>query len=202
VLTMEFVDGIAPRDAVGDSYDRELRDRWGRVLFEFQIRGLFVHRLLHADPNFANFAFLEDGRMVVYDFGSVKRIPDKLASCYSGLLRSILEGRREDIPEILRTLGATHGDGSAVELELIEPYLELLGDILRREPEYRFGEDPELYDKIMAAGMQNWSAATDLRFPQDVIFVDRSLAGHFGNLVRLGARGPWAEIAERYVRAV
>ncbi|MCH7665445.1 MAG: AarF/ABC1/UbiB kinase family protein [Acidobacteria bacterium] len=199
VLTMEFLAGIAPRDAVSDRYDQDLRNRWGRVLFEFQIRGLFQHRMLHADPNFANFSFLEDGRMVVYDFGSVKRIPDKLASCYSALLRSVIDGRPEEVPEILRALGATRGDGSAVEFELLEPYLNLLADIFGRDSEYRFGEDPDVYEKIMQAGMDNWTQATDLRFPQDVILVDRSLAGHFGNLMRLGARGPWTQIVERYI---
>ncbi|MCP4203852.1 MAG: AarF/ABC1/UbiB kinase family protein [bacterium] len=199
VLTMEFIDGIPPREAASDRYSQELRDQWGRVLFEFQMRGLFEHRMLHADPNLANFSFLEDGRVVVYDFGSVKRIPEKLAVCYAALLRAVLDDRREKVPEVLRQLGATRGDGSPVELELLEPYLDLLAEILRREPEYRFGEDPELYDKIMQAGMDNWTRATDLRFPQDVIFVDRSLAGHFGNLVRFGARAPWAEIVEGYI---
>jgi predicted unusual protein kinase regulating ubiquinone biosynthesis (AarF/ABC1/UbiB family) len=199
VLTMEFIEGIPPREATSDRYDRELHDHWGRVLFEFQMRGLFEHRLLHTDPNFANFSFLEDGRVVVYDFGSVKRIPEKLAACYAALVRSVLEDRWEEVPQILQALGATRGDGSPVELELLEPYLTLLGEIFRRDPAYRFGEDPELYDKIMQAGMDNWTQATDLRFPQDVIFVDRSLAGHFGNLVRLGARAPWSEIVEKYI---
>ena len=38
-------------------------------------RGLFEHRLIHADPNLSNFSFLADGRVVVYDFGCVKSVP-------------------------------------------------------------------------------------------------------------------------------
>lgn len=199
VLTMEFVDGIPPREAASERYPRELRDRWGRVLFEFQIRGLFEHRMLHADPNFANFSFRDDGAMVVYDFGSVKKVPGKLASCYAALLRAVIAGRPQEVPEILQALGATRGDGSPVELELLTPYLDLLAEVFRGEGEYRFGEDPELYDKIMRAGMENWSRATDLRFPKDVIFVDRSLAGHFGNLMRLRSGASWAGIVEAYI---
>ncbi|MFQ5525457.1 MAG: ABC1 kinase family protein [Thermoanaerobaculia bacterium] len=202
VLTMEFVDGIAPRDASSDAFPQDLRDRWGQVLFEFQFRGLFEHRVMHADPNLANFSFLDDGGVVVYDFGSVKHVPDALANGYARLIEAVLEDRLEGVPEILVGIGATRGDGSPVELELLEPYLEMLADIFRREPAYRFGEDPELLEKIMDAGLQSWSAVTDFRFPQDVIFVDRSLAGHFGNLMRFEASGPWAEIAETYARAV
>jgi hypothetical protein len=40
----------------------------------------------------------------------------------------------------------------------------------------------------------------DLRFPEDIIFIDRSLAGHFGNLMRLSASGPWRELVESYSR--
>ena len=200
VLTMEFVEGISPREAASDRYDQDLRDRWGRALFEFQIRGLFEHRMLHADPNFANFAFREDGALVVYDFGSVKRVPEKLATCYAAMLRAVIDERSEEVPEIVQGLGATKGDGSALEFAVLEPYLDLLGEVFSSGGQYRFGEDPDLYDKIMRAGMKNWSAATDIRFPKDVIFVDRSLAGHFGNLMRLNANGAWADIVKGYIQ--
>jgi len=71
------------------------------VLFELVMRGLLEHRLLHADPNFANFAFLEDGRVIVYDFGCVKEIPEAIAEAYSSLLLAALEERPEDMPEVL-----------------------------------------------------------------------------------------------------
>ena len=58
----------------------------GRRSGEFPLRGLLEHRFLHADPNLANFAFREDGRVVVYDFGSVKRVPEAMATRYAELL--------------------------------------------------------------------------------------------------------------------
>lgn len=199
VLTMEFLDGIAPREAVSSRYDQEQRDRWGRVLFEFQIRGLFEHRMLHADPNFANFSFLEDGRMIVYDFGSVKRVPDKLATSYAAMLRAVIEGHPKDVPKILQGLGATRVNGEALDFELLKPYLDLLAEIFAPNADYRFGDDQDLYDRMIQAGMDNWSGAMDMRFPQDVIFVDRSLAGHLGNLMRLGANGSWAGFVAKYI---
>ena len=35
-------------------------------------------------------------------------------------------------------------------------------------------------------------------FPEDIVFIDRSLSGHLGNLARLRAAGPWGEIVHRY----
>lgn len=42
----------------------------------------------------------------------------------------------------------------------------------------------------------------DIAFPQDIIFIDRSLSGHFGNLARLRAAGPWGEVVRRYAGPV
>jgi predicted unusual protein kinase regulating ubiquinone biosynthesis (AarF/ABC1/UbiB family) len=200
VLTMELVEGIAPAEAVAGRYGEELERRWARALFELQMRGIFEHRLLHSDPNLANFAFLQDGRVIVYDFGSVKRIPDRIATGYARLFLAALDDRRADMPEILAEIGLTKGDGEAIDGEVIDPYIDLFAEILRPDPPYRFGEDEELYGRVMRLGMANWSQATDLRFPEDVIFIDRSLAGHFGNLIRLRAVGPWRELVERYAR--
>ena len=72
VLTMECVAGLTPEEACANDQPQDLRDRWGAVLFDFLLRGLFEHRFLHADPNLSNFSFLPDGRVVVYDFGCVK----------------------------------------------------------------------------------------------------------------------------------
>jgi len=198
LLTMELVEGISPDEACSPAYSDEMRNRWGRVLFEFQMRGLFEHRLLHADPNLANFSFLDDGRVIVYDFGSVKRVPVALAEGYARLLLAALENRRDKIPEVLSDMGLVKADGEPIARELMDPYVDLFVEILRHEPPYVFGEDKELYEKIMRLGMANFSHATDLRFPKDIIFIDRSLAGHFGNLIRMAASGPWRELVEGY----
>ena len=201
VLTMELVDGISPDRACSDEFAAELRNRWGAVLLEFQLRGLLAHRFLHADPNLANFAFRDDGRVVVYDFGSVKRIPTDIAAGYARIFLAALDGRKEDLPAALTEMGMARGDGSPLEREMLDPYFDLFAEILRPEPPYVFGEDVDLYDELLELGLANWSQASDLRFPEDIIFIDRSLAGHFGNLVRLGAAGPWRQLVERHTAA-
>jgi predicted unusual protein kinase regulating ubiquinone biosynthesis (AarF/ABC1/UbiB family) len=198
VLTMEYVTGIPPSEACSNRYDQDLKDRWGIVLVEFLLRGLLKHRFLHADPNLANFAFLEDGRVVVYDFGCVKKVPAPLASGYGDLMRAAGDGRGSEIPEILRKMGVSMKDGSPPPSELTDPYVELFGVILRETPPYTFGEDEGLYRRIFDLGMRNWQQSTDLLFPEDAIFIDRALGGHFGNLSRLRATGPWRDLVLRY----
>jgi len=201
VLTMEFVEGIPPDEACSDDYDQDLKDRWGRILFDFQFRGLVEHRMLHADPNLSNFAFRDDGRVVVYDFGCVKKIPMEIAAGYADILNAALEGRISDIPTVLAGMGVHREDGTPLEPELTDPYLELFAVILRESPPYTFGEDEDLYDKLFQMGLANWTEAKDIVFPRHIIFIDRSLGGHFGNLSRLAATGPWRELALNFINA-
>lgn len=201
VLTMEFVGGIKPREAISDRYPQELKNEWGRVLFEFQVRGLYHDRLMHADPNLANFAFLEDGRVVVYDFGCMKRIPEKIVTGYTALVRALLEDRREDIPDLLLQLGVFRSGPVPIAQEVIDPYYDLILEMMREDPPYTFGEDERFYEKIMELGAANWSQSMDTHFPEDIIFIDRSFAGHFGNLTTLRAQGPWRQIADKYTKS-
>jgi len=198
VLTMECVEGISPDRACSDEFDQELKDRWGRVLFEFQLRGLLKHRFMHADPNLANFSFLEDGRVIVYDFGCVKRVPSKIAAGYAAIFLAGIEGRNEDVPRILADMDVFREDGEPLPRELTDPYFDLFGEILREDPPYTFGLDDRIYREMIQLGIANVGEAVDIRFPQDVIFIDRSMAGHFGNVGRLRATGPWRSLVKDY----
>ncbi len=158
------------------------------------MRGLLEHRFLHADPNLANFAFLEDGRVVVYDFGSVKRVPEDMATRYAELLVATAHGRGDEIADILVKMGIHMNDGSPMPAPAIDPYLELFSEVLRASPPYTFGEDPDIYRRLFDIGMDNWQYSMDMQFPEDAIFINRALGGHFGNLARLGASGPWRRL--------
>lgn len=192
VLTMELVEGIPAAEACSDRYPSELRDRWGVVLAELQLRGLLEHRLLHADPNLANFAFREDGSVVVYDFGCVKEVPEPLARAYAGAFVAVIDGRISDLPAIFAGIGLAMADGGEIPLEAIEPYIEIIAEVFRESPPYTFGEGNDaIYREIIRLGLEGWEVKRDMTFPEDVIFVNRSLIGHFGNLSRLRATGPW-----------
>jgi predicted unusual protein kinase regulating ubiquinone biosynthesis (AarF/ABC1/UbiB family) len=198
VLTMEYVGGITPTDACSDRFDEEMRNRWGMVLAEFLMRGLMEHRFLHADPNLANFAFREDGRVVVYDFGCVKKVPEDLAIGYADVLVAAAERQGKEIPEILRKMGMHLKGGDALPAEAVEPYVDMFSEILRAEPPYTFGDDEDLYRRLFELGFANIEYSKDIVFPEDVIFIDRALGGHFGNLSRLRAMGPWRDLVFRY----
>jgi hypothetical protein len=77
----------------------------------------------------------------------------------------------------------------------------MFSPIARVEPPYTFGEDDTLYQQLMDHGMDSWSQSSNLTFPEDAIFVNRTLGGHFGNLSNLQATGPWREIIIGFAEA-
>ncbi len=198
VLTMEFVDGISPADAVSDQYPAQLKDQWGVTLFEFTLRCLFKHLFLHADPNFANFAFRKDGKVVVYDYGCMKEIPADLAAGYAALMDAVVNKRKAAIPDVLRKMGVFKEGGAPLPREMTDPYVDLVQDMVRASPPYTFGEDDSIYETLYELGMSNWQDATDIRFPSDIVFIDRTLVGLFGNLSKLRATGPWRKLLRKY----
>lgn len=201
LLTMEYVPGIAPEDAASDRFPQELRDRWGAALFEWVLRGLFAHRWLHADPNFSNFAFKDDGRLVVYDFGCIKELPEAFARGYARLALAVTAGHKDALPAILQEMGVHRENGAPVSLALTGPYADLFAEIVREDPPYAFGENREMYQRLWGLGVSNFGEATDMLFPRDVVFVNRTLLGHYGNLARLHARGPWRAMVVRFAGA-
>ncbi len=200
VLTMEFVESIDPTAACSERYPTTLKDRWGAVLFRFVVRGLLEHRFLHADPNFANFGFREDGGLVVYDYGCMKRVPPALADAYARLIGAVLDSRRAEIPRILKDMGVYHKNGGgSLELELIEPIFDLADEIFSAREPYRFVHDPELYARFFDLGRNRWQDTTDVQIPRDMIFIDRTLGGVVANLASLRAQAPWRELLESFL---
>jgi predicted unusual protein kinase regulating ubiquinone biosynthesis (AarF/ABC1/UbiB family) len=164
------------------------------------MRGLLEHRFLHADPNLANFAFLEDGRLVVYDFGCVKEVSADFARNYAEILVASAEGRSEVVPGILKRMGLHMNDGAPIPDEAIDGYVEMLEEPLRESPPYSFGDNAEIFERLLDLGLSNMRYSKDMVFPRDAVFINRTLGGHFGNLSRLRATGPWREIVLRFAQ--
>ena len=199
VLTMEYLEGIPPDEACSPRWPQPLKNRWGEVLLAFLLRGLLRHRLLHADPNLANFAFRADGAVVVYDFGCVKRVPATVARGYREVVRAAIERRFEEVPAALHAMGVTRANGEPVPLAPLRQVLDGVAEVFRAAPPFSFSGAAAIYRRIFDLDGGHFDAATDLRFPPHVVFIDRAIAGHFGNLARLDATGDWRGILTSFL---
>lgn len=198
VLTMEFVAGLNPDEACDARQPQALRDRWGAVLFDFLLRGLFEHRVLHVDPNLSNFSFLADGRVVVYDFGCVKTVPRTIERGYRAVTRAALARRRKEIPALLEGMGVGTAAGGPLSEGLIAPAVDFVLEMLDDRQPYRFGGDDQLFRRLLEFKQSRLGEMKDLRFPHHIVFINRTVGGLFGNLCRLRALAPWrAMLSER-----
>ncbi|MEO0972709.1 MAG: AarF/ABC1/UbiB kinase family protein [Pseudomonadota bacterium] len=194
VLTMEYVPGIHPDDACSERYDASLRDRWGARHLLFVMRGLLEHRFLHADPNFGNYAFREDGAMIVYDHGCVKEVSERVAAGCARILEHSLAQDLEALPDALHALGVhARKDGTRVPARLVDPIGQEWLDIVGPEP-YKFSEACGLYRTLLDRQGEYLLEISRLELPAELTFVNRTLTGAFGNLCRLRARGRWGEL--------
>jgi predicted unusual protein kinase regulating ubiquinone biosynthesis (AarF/ABC1/UbiB family) len=193
VLTMDYVPGLTPDETCSAQFDQEQKNLWGKNLLRLNMRGLLVQRFLHADPNFANFAFLEDGRIIVYDHGCMKEISETLAESYSTLLRALMNGDNAAVPGILYEMGIyKRKAGKPVPRKIIDPVVDMIVEMIGAEP-YRFSAETDIYETIFKLKNQYLSELTDVGLPPDMVFVNRTLSGLFGNLCRLGAEGLWRD---------
>jgi predicted unusual protein kinase regulating ubiquinone biosynthesis (AarF/ABC1/UbiB family) len=199
VLTMEYLPGIPPDEACSDRYPQALKDIWGERLLVFVIRGLLEHRFLHADPNFANYAFREDGGLIVFDHGCMKEIPEPLAASYRGVLGALIDDRTEILPRLLYDMGIyKRKGGKPLPMKILEPMIREASTITGAEP-YRFSSETEIYDMIFDMKRQYLNELTDVSLPPDMVFVNRTLSGLFGNLCRLQAESRWGEVLRPFV---
>ena len=198
VLTMDYVPGLSPDEACADDIPQELKNTWGARLLTFTMRGLLEQRFLHADPNFANFSFLEDGRLIVYDHGCMKAIEPQLVRGYKRTLRALIDGDVAKLPGCLHDMGVYKRTGyQPIPAELLQPITDVACAIVGDEP-YRFSGDTELYDTLFDMKLSDINEYNDINLPPDMVFVNRTLGGLFGNLCRLGPEGRWREILAPY----
>lgn len=194
VLGMELVQGIAPDAATGEAYGDELRSAWGVSLLSFALRGLFEFQFLHADPNMANFSFLENGGIVVYDFGCMKEVPAALCDGYVELIRAVLNHEYPRIPALLKSMGVYKASGDTISWEMAKDFADVFQEVFAPREYFTFGGNDDFYTRLIALGHKYINESMSFIFPKDVIFIDRTFSGHFGNLCYLKARSDWRKL--------
>lgn len=198
VLTLTFEPGDRIEDLDARGYPQEIRDRIGDNLFHAIADQLFVHRLLHADPNPGNLAFRPNGDVVLYDYGCVKAIPPKIAAAYAKTARAGLAEDYAGVDEGLRELGVRNPDGPPVEDDFYKQWRDafavpFLGPGLF---EYASASIHEDVIRLIPAALRRMDS---FQPPPEIIFIDRAIVGHYGNLKKIRARGRPLDLLQPYL---
>ncbi len=172
---------------------KERHEQWFLILLQLIILGFFKYKILHVDPNIANFGFRENGEVVLFDFGCIKKIPDVISNAYKNTVIAILKNEWNKASCILKEAGIQTRKGEPLKEEFLKPHLEVIEEIFPNQEKY-FGEDANVYKKLLEIARDNWYYASELEFPKDIVFIHRNLIGHFGNLRKFRVKKNWRKV--------
>jgi predicted unusual protein kinase regulating ubiquinone biosynthesis (AarF/ABC1/UbiB family) len=197
VLVTEWVDGTPLVDII-DGGSPDQRDHDGRLLLRLLLSGPARVGRIHGDPHPGNFAVRDDGRLVVFDFGSSEPIPRGWPPVLGRLLRA---GRDRDAVQLhaeATGVGLLEpGDLAAVPLlEVLDPWFEPL-----RHPNFHFERSWLRQQSV------EWSNPTSpagrlvrkTRVPVHHLLVQRVAFGLLGVLTSLDATVAVRAETERWI---
>jgi predicted unusual protein kinase regulating ubiquinone biosynthesis (AarF/ABC1/UbiB family) len=198
VLVTDWVDGKPLARIIASGTAAE-RDRAGLLLARFLFSGPKRAGMLHADPHPGNFRLLDDGRLVVLDFGAVNRLPDGLPQPIGRLLRLAIDDDALGVLVGLREEGFVK---SSIDLDA-RRLLDFLAPILDpvRADSFRF-DRPWL--RAQAARVADprspaYSTGLQLNLPPEYLLIHRVTMGTIGVLCQLRAEASWRTELEHWL---
>jgi predicted unusual protein kinase regulating ubiquinone biosynthesis (AarF/ABC1/UbiB family) len=188
VLTTRWEPGASLEEYLATDPPQAERDRAGAALFRASVHGFAQLGLLHADPHPGNFAF-RDGRVVLYDFGCVRRFEPVHVEAFRAMGLAL---RANDRPAVVRAAQRfgfrLRGDDAPALLERFAR--SFFAPMLKDGPSVI---PPETAVDVRQLA-QDKLALRKLGLPPKLLFLLRLRFGLYAVLSRLGARCDWAAL--------
>jgi len=196
-MVTEWVTGRRFSDVIRAGTQAE-RDRAAVLLSEFHYSAPARVGLLHADPHPGNFQILDDGRLMVIDFGAVARLPDGLPRPLSEMTRLALENRPADLIQLLRREDFVLPT-STMTGENALAYLAPFAEPLRTET-FRFNRTwlQGQAERVGDLRSPQFNIGRELNLPPQYLLVHRVTMGTLGVLCQLDADVPMRGIVRHW----
>jgi predicted unusual protein kinase regulating ubiquinone biosynthesis (AarF/ABC1/UbiB family) len=198
VLVSEWVDGT-PLSRIIAKGTQEQRNRAGLLLARFLFSGPERAGLLHADPHPGNFRLLDDGRLVVLDFGAVNRLALGLPEPIGRLLQLAVDGDAEAVLAGLREEGfvkrSINLDPERL-LDYLAPILDpVRADVFRFDRAWLRAQATRVADPRSPA----YSTGLQLNLPPEYLLIHRVTMGAIGVFCQLRAEAAWRDELESWL---
>ncbi len=198
VLTMSFEPGDAIKDMDALGYDQATRNKIGENLFHAMGSQLLELNAVQADPNPANFAFRKDGTVVLYDFGCVKYIEKDLISNWAALVNAAIDNDYDTAEEYLIALGVRVPDKPRPPVELYEKWHDIFLKPLKFDGFYDY-TDGSLHKESVKLLPETMKWMTSFTPPSQLVFIDRTIVGNYGNLRAIGTHARMMPLLKKYL---
>ena len=193
VLTLSLEQGESIETA--STWSQRTRNTLGRRLLRAMGQEIFYLKRFHCDPHPGNFAFREDGSVIIYDYGGVKTLSSDVVYHFKQLIHA---ARAQDIAEIEQHLDALQAI-SALGKFPEDLYLQWLEVLMRPlTTHYDFAENSAHHDgvELVKSSLKYWDV---FKPSPDTLMVNRTVSGHYWNLIHLKVHDNLNDIFEELV---
>ncbi|MBB6373679.1 putative unusual protein kinase regulating ubiquinone biosynthesis (AarF/ABC1/UbiB family) [Pseudonocardia eucalypti] len=197
VMITEWVRGT-PLSEVIRAGDQATRDLAGMRLAQFQYSSPPRVRLLHADPHPGNFQLMDDGRLLVFDYGLVGRLPEGSPLVLQHMCRMALNGESARLIELMREEGFVR-PGMRLTAEEVLSYLAPFTEPLLSET-FRFSRRwiQEQAERVGDLRSPDFRTGRALNLPPHHLLIHRVTFGVLAVMCQLGAEVPLRGIVEHW----
>ncbi|MDQ6849359.1 MAG: AarF/ABC1/UbiB kinase family protein [Actinomycetota bacterium] len=196
-MVTDWMDGTALSRIIA-SGTVEQRDKAGSLLVLLHYSAPQRARMLHADPHPGNFRILADGRLGVFDFGAVARLPGGSPKPLGQLTRAAVDRDATAVLRIMREQGFIR-EGIAVDARQVMDYLGPIVEPLR-EAQFTFSREWMRGQAARVGDPRSEEAKVGRLFnlPPSYLLIHRVTMGSIGVLCQLGATAPYRQLAEKW----
>lgn len=196
VLTLSLEPGESIETA--STWSQSTRNELGRRLVRALGQEMFYLKRFHCDPHPGNFAFRPDGHVIIYDYGGVKTLNSEIIGHFKVLINAARKRDLVSLEDQLMALNALTEQGK-FPTELYEAWLEVL--LRPLSGPYDFAENSAHHDGMLLVkkSLKYW----DLFKPSpDTLMVNRTISGHYWNLIHLKVNDDLSDLFEELVGPV
>ncbi|MGC3819064.1 ABC1 kinase family protein [Acinetobacter sp. G11] len=193
ILTLSLEQGESIETA--STWSQDIRNELGRRLFRAIGQEIFYLKRFHCDPHPGNFAFREDGTVIIYDYGGVKTLSTEIVSNFKALINAAREGNIAEMEQKLDDLHSLTMQGKFPE-DLYRQWLEVLMRPLITH--YDFAENSAHHDgvELLKPSLKYWDV---FKPSPDTLMVNRTVSGHYWNLIHLKVHDNLNDLFEELV---
>lgn len=193
ILTLSLEQGESIETA--STWSQETRNELGRRLFKAIGREIFYLKRFHCDPHPGNFAFREDGSVIVYDYGGVKTLSADVIANFKQLINAARESNIAEMEQKLDDLHSLTELGKFPEV-LYQEWLEVLMRPLTTQ--YDFAENSAHHDgvELVKRSLKYWDV---FKPSPDTLMVNRTVSGQYWNLIHLKVNDNLTDVFDELV---
>ena len=187
VLAMSYIRS-QPIEVLVDAPQAQ-RDMAAKDLIDLVLRELFEFHAMQTDPNLANYRVEPaSARLVLLDFGAVRRLDTDLVARFRALLNAGLDGDPDQICRAMLDIGYFGPDTAPRHRALIQRMFETAMAPMRQEAPFDFGRS-DLLERLRDMGLAIGTDRDLLHVPPaETLFLHRKIGGMYLLATRLRAR--------------